>query len=563
MMSPWRCRCANTLQLKPEADLEMALLVVEEWLGQMTGEDVFLSGEMPHNPSNHRFADGSRYTFGRFARDWETVFSVRFSRKDADLYTRIWHTTVSFRRNVKSLYISKNSNTTDNLDINIELKNNVNNISAPQLSGDEAQPEIVVEAKITVEIEDLKPTNLKPHVTTPAIVGRLMKHLPLNILTPPLSITTLDEGDSLWELNTDIELPDRKYALLIICPNEKDEFPVNGNRLMHLTAGLAQVIRIGIEADWDEISGVLGKKYTPRSGEVKVILPVQRERGFNIAQINYSALRVIQMQTEGIDVEKDIFEQIVLKLNRIHSYRQNTPESVAKASKYQTFEDIKRHAEQTAEKHLTNEIEEIFNGTDRELEAYKVETQKLRDENRRLKYDLQSLQDIFQPHVPVSAIQFDIDYLKKVLDTVSDRFTPEDNLILIKHIFAERIIVLDSALKSAQDSRVFKEKRRAFNLLWRLATDYWQTLAEGKSDAQAKQIFGDDFSAKESESVENNKTARQLRTFTYNGRDIEMMPHLRIGIKDSPVETLRVHFQWLADEQKVIIGHCGKHLNFW
>jgi hypothetical protein len=40
------------------------------------------------------------------------------------------------------------------------------------------------------------------------------------------------------------------------------------------------------------------------------------------------------------------------------------------------------------------------------------------------------------------------------------------------------------------------------------------------------------------------------------------MAHLRIGTKDSIADTLRVHFRWFADEQKIVIGHCGKHLNF-
>ena len=45
-------------------------------------------------------------------------------------------------------------------------------------------------------------------------------------------------------------------------------------------------------------------------------------------------------------------------------------------------------------------------------------------------------------------------------------------------------------------------------------------------------------------------------------RGILMEKHLKYGVKDSLAETLRVHFEWLADEKKLVIGHCGKHLNF-
>jgi len=39
-----------------------------------------------------------------------------------------------------------------------------------------------------------------------------------------------------------------------------------------------------------------------------------------------------------------------------------------------------------------------------------------------------------------------------------------------------------------------------------------------------------------------------------------MMKHLKIGVKDSPVETIRVHFEWFPEQKKIVIGHCGPHL---
>jgi hypothetical protein len=72
---------------------------------------------------------------------------------------------------------------------------------------------------------------------------------------------------------------------------------------------------------------------------------------------------------------------------------------------------------------------------------------------------------------------------------------------------------------------------------------------------------GNAYSARESETVEANKRARQLRTFNHKGDSIEMMKHLKIGIKDSAAETLRIHFEWDGNARKIIIGHCGQHLD--
>lgn len=41
-----------------------------------------------------------------------------------------------------------------------------------------------------------------------------------------------------------------------------------------------------------------------------------------------------------------------------------------------------------------------------------------------------------------------------------------------------------------------------------------------------------------------------------------MEKHLKHGVKDSKAETLRIHFEWLPSEKKLVVGHCGKHLNF-
>jgi hypothetical protein len=59
----------------------------------------------------------------------------------------------------------------------------------------------------------------------------------------------------------------------------------------------------------------------------------------------------------------------------------------------------------------------------------------------------------------------------------------------------------------------------------------------------------------ESDTVSNNKRGRKLRTFVYNGQPVEMLPHLKIGVKDSEYETLRIHFMWDADARVIVIGH--------
>jgi hypothetical protein len=41
-----------------------------------------------------------------------------------------------------------------------------------------------------------------------------------------------------------------------------------------------------------------------------------------------------------------------------------------------------------------------------------------------------------------------------------------------------------------------------------------------------------------------------------------MEKHLKIGTADNAADTLRIHFDWVAEEARIVVGYCGKHLDF-
>lgn len=140
--------------------------------------------------------------------------------------------------------------------------------------------------------------------------------------------------------------------------------------------------------------------------------------------------------------------------------------------------------------------------------------------------------------------------------------TPEESLRLVAATWPDRLIVLESALKSAKKSSKFKYGRAATELLAKLATDYYDVIRQS-GDVEAKKIFGkNEFSALESTPVRSRESAIRRRTFLYKGNPTLMLAHLKIGSKDSHTETLRIHFHWDPVEQRIVIGHCGPHLDF-
>jgi len=83
-------------------------------------------------------------------------------------------------------------------------------------------------------------------------------------------------------------------------------------------------------------------------------------------------------------------------------------------------------------------------------------------------------------------------------------------------------------------------------------TDYWQQLADGKSDQQAKSVFGQNAYASNEASTFSNDGKRR-RFLSYRGYDFLIEKHLKHDLKNSPAETLRVHSEWLAHEKE---DHC-------
>jgi hypothetical protein len=142
------------------------------------------------------------------------------------------------------------------------------------------------------------------------------------------------------------------------------------------------------------------------------------------------------------------------------------------------------------------------------------------------------------------------------------RLKPRDCLELVsQELCPGSLLVLDSAWSAADVVSGFELGDQLFEQLWLLATAFREQKLKGAPDRLAGQVFAGSYAPRESSTIEKNPRARRERTFTYNDRTEVMWQHLKIGVKDSPNHTLRVHFHWDNDLQQVVIGHCGKHLH--
>jgi len=192
------------------------------------------------------------------------------------------------------------------------------------------------------------------------------------------------------------------------------------------------------------------------------------------------------------------------------------------------------------------------------IKSLEIQKQDAESAARSLRYTISSLKSE-RASQPISS---DSDITASLLELVcqNEEPCPASCLQLISTIFADRCVVLPSAMESAEEHRDFKQGRRLLLMLRRLVTEYRDAMISG-GDGKARKVFpNNEFAAQESESVTSNAAFRKRRVFIYKGVETEMFRHLKIGVNNSPRDMIRVHFAWDSDDKVIVIGHCGQHL---
>ncbi|MCY1042691.1 hypothetical protein OV208_15305 [Corallococcus sp. bb12-1] len=227
-----------------------------------------------------------------------------------------------------------------------------------------------------------------------------------------------------------------------------------------------------------------------------------------------------------------------------------------------------RENQDTELKGLQSEIKDLKDQIEyRELEHLEAVSEieiKIKHDNEAHTAALDGMQAAFSKLKASKSEQCITPELRIALEaTIKTRARPVHYLTIAAELYHDRLAVLPSAWKSAKHSDAFETPEKVGELLQALAVDYHNALTSGRGDDTARQAFGrDDFAATESESVMKNKAAVKRRTFRYNENDIKMFQHLKIGVKDSPARSFRIHFHWDAEAKIIAIGHCGPHLDF-
>lgn len=155
----------------------------------------------------------------------------------------------------------------------------------------------------------------------------------------------------------------------------------------------------------------------------------------------------------------------------------------------------------------------------------------------------------------------DGDLLATVESLMRGKGTLEDLLRYVERALSDRVMILPSAWKSAKESDKagFSSVGAVADLLFKLARDCVDRYRQGGHFLPGT-ILGSGYADSDGQDVMTTQGLKG-RTFSYDGKTVPMMTHLKIGTGWNKGATFRAHFCYDADLGKVVIGHFGKHLN--
>jgi uncharacterized small protein (DUF1192 family) len=359
--------------------------------------------------------------------------------------------------------------------------------------------------------------------------------------------------------------PSRRLPVIVVSTDDEGGAQIDLKRLANRISGTAHLRHLATDASY-ELTRLATKKMSTFNGAVRIYMPGLDQRsqdpfehplwlapysGVNPKLVGQLVDRVLPLGFRDADGDARFW--------RVGLLRQATLQNIAAqnlGSKEEQLEAeinaLKGEVENIKE--TVSTAEALMDEANEKLTLLQTEFARLTEENQNLKSQLSASFNTKSQRIT----GITPDEIRILIDS---ELTLSFSLNIISKTFQDRVIILDSAFKSAEGSSSFRKQQKAFDLLWTLCTSYYETVSNGKGDVEARKLFGlNNYSAKESEKLSNS--GRSRRIFLYRNNEIFMEKHLKIGVADNSTDTLRIHFEWIADERKIVIGYCGPHIDF-
>lgn len=413
-----------------------------------------------------------------------------------------------------------------------------------------------------------------PEATTPALIQTLLGNKIWNAYAGSQQLTTsvlsLDSIDVpiLWTELTNLK---RKCPVILFLPDkETGEINIDADRLAKLLVGTA-VVYIGTSGVHREIHKIFGENYALFQGYVRIYLTeLQPQRHNDHKRHRYFAHK-------NVDSPSDLEDMIVRSIAR--------RERLAYTEALTTLEDIGNKRRESRLQLLRSQgasNEEWARLLEEENLARNTEIQDLVYTKEQLEYEYAELEDKYQSltdtlkneqhkgehwHNQYTETHEQNRHLKNQLNALQSLSSLPSNLSevieAIESFHSFHVAFTPKAKESALMA-TFNDITTAWRCLWSIATTLHDLYFDSKDqgidiEREFKSRTGFDLSPTESKQTKRDKDLMTLRSDFYNGQEIEFAAH--VGYGSRPPDCLRVHYYVHRGENKLIIGHCGDHLD--
>lgn len=521
----------NILKIKDDKGVDKLLQIVAKWLGKKTG--TYLTAESFGSGALQNKTDRGSYNLHAAVDTFPALYSVQFSHADRKVPGRQWITEVGIRR----------EDPDGEAEITVLLR--TSEIS-PRVKGDiqASRPIFISQIAATCELEQ-------------SIPGQKIKHL-----------TEENARAFTYEIDRD----ERTHPIIVVSPVRDNGYLVDIDHLRSLLLGLADVIQIPQNANTYKIADILGSRYSCWGGAINIIQPARRTwEDKYIGNILLLPDEISELLESGQKAENEILTRICHRTNLPLSWKHISPSIVREKQIKDELIRRKREAKKSGEADEYIQLLEEVNSEQitriAELQEGKIQLEEALlgkdDEISKTQYEIEGLKVSLNKRSSRKSLDVRItqDERNAIFKAIDGYPTPEECLTCAAIFYSDRLIILDTAWNSSLESTVFKHGSKLFSLLMNLGEEYWGVLQDGGAgDSKARKIFGSNYAAKESDTVKGNKELCRHRIFQYKGADVLMLKHIKIGVKDSAEETIRVNFHWDSADRVIAIGYCGPHL---
>lgn len=386
------------------------------------------------------------------------------------------------------------------------------------------------------------------------------------------AVKWVGEGvDSYRGLLADIKKASRDYPLVLVSPDNDGRYTVEPERLQNMLFGLAQVVGVTKDFNSYDMAEVLGREYSAWAGAINIIRVPHRD----------GRVFTHRILPRDIPIELDSsHKKECLVLGRV-SHNTNIPrqrnrirpEGVrnlsAKLRLERRIADLAEKPDDTLRDELGMVYEELFQ-LSADLDQAQQQKERLEFTLLESEEKIQDLEKQIKQSAYINSQRSDAPVdLAEDEEIVSDLIrvaahskgpTPEECLNLLSKVYPKRLVVLHSAIESAREVCSFAQNRRLLDMLNRLVTEYLPAYMQGGDTAARSTFTNNEFAARESDTVTKSKKYLAYRKFDFDGQEVEMLKHLKVGVADDQKSTVRVHFEIDQESKRVLLGHCGKHL---